>query len=360
MILAFCYYIETYCSFINLHSIICRSVLGFITSIFLCIFFGKYFIKKVKMIQLKENPIRTDGPRHHLITKKKIPSMGGILIITTTWISSILWGNLSSSYLWIVLVAMLSFGILGFVDDYVKIHLNHHSGLSAQKKFYFQVILSAVFVTSVSVLDDTNYHDNLIIPCLSYYSLNIGLLYIGVLTFLVVGFSNAVNLTDGLDGLASGSVSITTLVLTIVTYLVTHSEYARYFNIVYLLNGIEICLLCMSILGSTLGFLFFNKHPAKIFMGDTGSLSLGATISIISILIKKEILFAITAFLFIIEVISVILQVMSYKLWKKRIFRMTPIHHHFEELGYKEQVIVKRLLVFSLVFGVIGLSTLII
>ncbi len=328
-----------------------RAVSATLTSIIISLFFGRYIIEKLKELQIEES-IRNDGPATHL---KKIgtPTMGGIIILISVLVSTILWARLDNMYIITILVGTTMMGILGIIDDYIKIKLKNKKGLIPRYKFLGQ-ILTAIIITylmyklpiSKELITKTS------IPLMKNVLLNYGIFFIPAVIFIIVGASNAVNITDGLDGLAIGLIAISFVGLSILAYISGNIKAASYLHMLYLPGSGELTIFTMSIIGASLGFLWYNSHPASVFMGDTGSLALGGALGITAILLKKELFLIILGGVFIIETLSVILQVGSYKLRnKKRIFKMAPIHHHFELSGWHENKVVVR-------FWIIGIMLL--
>ncbi len=302
--------------------------------------------------------VRDDGPESHF-SKKNTPTMGGVLILASIVISSLLWGDLSSIYLWILILVVVFFGAIGFIDDYLKLVLKTPKGLRAKHKFALQTIFSIILAIILFYLLSKDGQMSLSIPFSKNLCIPLGIVLFIVLTFFIInGSSNAVNLTDGLDGLAIMPVVLVALGLGIYAYIETNSNLASYLLFNYLGNqGLaEVAVFCAAVCGSGLGFLWFNSYPAEVFMGDVGSLTLGAVLGVIAIMIRQELIFFIMGLLFVVEALSVMLQVGSYKLRNgKRIFRMAPIHHHFELKGWPETKVVVRFWIISLILFLIGL-----
>ncbi len=318
---------------------------------------GPRLIKLLQNVQKYGQPIRDDGPETHK-TKVGTPTMGGVIIIFTVCLSTLLFANLTNKYIWIVLFIFISFGILGFIDDYAKIIKKHHKGVSVKKKLLFQFTIC--LITCLLLGDANNQTNNLlIIPFFKNLLIDLGLFYIPFSMFVIIGASNAVNLTDGLDGLAIVPIAITASSFILIIYLVGNNFYANYLQIIYIPNISELTIFYASIVGASLGFLWFNAQPAEIFMGDTGSLSLGGVLGVVSVITKHEIVLAIIGGVFVIETLSVIIQVYYFKATQgKRIFKMAPLHHHFEKHGLPESKIVIRFWIITLIFALIGLSSL--
>ena len=335
-----------------------RSAFAVLTSLFICLFFGPKFILYMEKKQKKGQPIRKDGPPSHLLTKVGTPTMGGLLIIFSLISSSFIWSDLSNKFIWIVLYSTLGFGALGFVDDYLKIKKTSSEGINWKIKFIVQILLSLSIVILIlkNFRDGNNY--SIFIPFFKTPFFVSGWFFILFSLCVLVGTTNAVNLTDGLDGLAIIPVMITASSMGIIAYLVGNYIFSNYLYIQFIPNVGEIVIICAALFGSGLGFLWFNAPPAMIFMGDTGSLSLGGLIASIAISVKHEIVLFIIGGLFVLEASSVIIQVTSYKLIGKRVFMMAPLHHHFEQKGWSESTIVIRFWIISLILAIVGLATL--
>ncbi len=303
-------------------------------------------------------PIRQDGPIDHIIKKSGTPTMGGIIIIIGMLTSTLLWADLKNIYIWTLVFVSLSLGLLGLIDDLLKIRLKNSRGLNSKLKFLGQLIIGTIALFILIMFSDHEYLFNLYFPFFKNLILNMGLFFIPFGLFVIIGSSNAVNLTDGLDGLATVPVMLVALSFTLISYVVGNTIFSEYLQLQYIPDVGEISIFCGSIVGSCLGFLWYNAPPAKIFMGDTGSLSLGGSLGAVGIITKHEIVLAITGGLFVLEAVSVIVQVISFKLTGKRIFRMAPIHHHFEKKGWPESTVVIRFWIISIILALIGIATL--
>jgi phospho-N-acetylmuramoyl-pentapeptide-transferase len=315
-------------------------------------------IKKLKTIQKGGQPIRSDGPSSHLKTKSNTPTMGGIILLGSAALGTLLWADLKNVYIWLALFTMVLFAIIGFIDDYRKLTLHNSSGMNAKTKLLWQFLSSAAVAFGVMYISrDASLTTALALPFFKEVLLNLGCFYIPFMMLIIVGSSNAVNLTDGLDGLAIGCVLIAMSCFALITYIVGHAVFSDYLQIYHIQGVGELTVFCTSIIGAGLAFLWYNAHPAQIFMGDVGSLALGAIIGFISIITKHELVLILIGGLFVIEAMSVILQVGYFKLSRKRIFRMAPIHHHFEKLGWSESAIVIRFWIIASLFALIGLAT---
>ena len=334
-----------------------RTGLSVISSMVIVFLIGGPFIKFIESHKIT-GPIREDGPLEHIIKKVGTPTMGGVLILIGILFGTLLWADLSNRYVWVLLMVATSFGLLGAADDYLKIKYKNSRGISSKMKIFFQIILSLVAILLLMKIENHEHLTNLYFPFFKNLVLNLGIFFIPFCVFIIVGSSNAVNLTDGLDGLATVPVILVATSFAFICYVVGNPVFSNYLQIPYIENVGEVSISCGSIMGSCLGFLWFNAPPAKIFMGDTGSLALGGSLGAISITAKHEIVLAIIGGLFVLETTSVVIQVISYKLTGKRIFRMAPIHHHFEKKGWAESTIVIRFWIISIILALIGLATL--
>lgn len=329
-----------------------------ITALLISFWLGNPLIRFLKNKQAEGQPIRLDGPDSHLLTKKGTPTMGGMLILTSLLISTLLWGDLKNINLWIVLMVTTGYGIIGAYDDYLKLTKRTHHGLSGRYKLILQTMIAGIALWLSSSTTPSDLHNVITIPFTKDFLLHVGYFYIPWAIIVIIGSSNAVNLTDGLDGLAIGPVIIASFCFACICYIVGHIKFAEYLQVHYISHAGELSIFLGALIGSGLGFLWFNAPPARIFMGDTGSLAVGGALGCIGVLIKHEIVLAIIGGLFVLEAISVIIQVGYFKWTKKRIFLMAPIHHHFEKKGWAEPTIVIRFWIIAIVLGLIGLSTL--
>ena len=345
-------------SFLNVFKYLTfRTGLAVVTSLVVVFIIGGPLIKlfSEKMIT---GPIRQDGPIDHIIKKTGTPTMGGVIIIIGILSSTLLWADLSNIYVWTLIFVCLALGALGLLDDILKIKFKNSSGLKSRYKFLGQIIISAITLYLLIKYSDHEYLFNLYLPFLKNFIWHMGLFFIPFGLFVIIGASNAVNLTDGLDGLATVPVMLVALSFTLISYVVGNTIFSEYLQIQYIPNVGELSIFCGSVVGACLGFLWYNAPPAKIFMGDTGSLSLGGSLAAIAIIVKHEIVLAIIGGLFVLETVSVIIQVASYRLTGKRIFKMAPIHHHFEKKGWAEPTIVIRFWIIAIILALIGLATL--
>lgn len=335
-----------------------RTALSGITALLLCLILGPLIIKILKKKQIGEE-IRTDGPKSHF-NKKGTPSMGGILIIACTLIPTLLWGNLSNTYIWVAMITMALFGLLGFWDDYLKIRKKKALGLIMKRKILVQLILGLAIGIVLYVMGTKgDFSLHLHLPFFKDWIPKLGIFYIPWITFILVASSNAVNLADGLDGLATGMTLVSIAAFTALSYVAGHVVWSQYLDIAQVPQAAELTVFAGAMAGSCLGFLWYNSHPAQIFMGDVGALSLGASIGLIAILIKQEFLLFMVAGVFVIEALSVIIQIGYFKIsGGKRVFRMAPLHHHFELLGWPEEKIVVRFWIAAVIFALFSLTTL--
>ncbi len=335
-----------------------RTVGATVTAMFFVFFFGPSIIAGLRVRQGKGQPIRTDGPESHLLTKKGTPTMGGLMILSGVLAGTLLWGNLRNPYLWSVLGVTLSFGLIGFYDDYLKVTKQSHAGLSGRMRLLIETIVGVVACMVMAHADAGRLSTALTIPFFKDIIFELGLFFFAFGAFVIVAAGNSVNLTDGLDGLAIVPVMIAAATFGFIAYLAGNAIFANYLQIHFTPGTGELAVVCGALIGAGLGFLWFNAPPAQIFMGDTGSLALGGLLGTIAVATKHEIVLGIVGGLFVIEAVSVIIQVASFKLTGKRIFLMAPIHHHFEKLGWKEPQIVIRFWIISVILALVGLSTL--
>jgi phospho-N-acetylmuramoyl-pentapeptide-transferase len=319
--------------------------------------FGPWIIDHLRLRQGKGQPIRTDGPQSHL-SKKGTPTMGGLMILSGLVVSTVLWANPLNPYVWIVLAVTLGFGFVGFYDDYLKVTKQTHTGFAGRIRLLIEGIIAIAACYALIRLGRETSATTLVIPFFKEVVLNLGWFFVLFGAFIIVGAGNAVNLTDGLDGLAIVPVMIAAASFGMIAYLAGNAVFSDYLQINYVPGTGELAVLCGAVLGAGLGFLWFNAPPASIFMGDTGSLALGGMLGSIAVAVKHEIVLAVIGGLFVLEAVSVIVQVASFKLTGKRIFKMAPIHHHFEQLGWTEPQIVIRFWIISVMLALAGLSTL--
>jgi phospho-N-acetylmuramoyl-pentapeptide-transferase len=335
-----------------------RSGGALFTAFLIMLILGDRFINFLSSMQKHGQPIRKDGPQTHSISKKGIPCMGGVLIIFSVLTSVFLWANMKNIYILLLSFIFITFGCIGAIDDYKKLKFNNSKGLSVSTKFSLQLLLSAIAVVVIATVSVKEQSMTLAFPFFKNLIIDLGVVYVALAICVITGASNAVNLTDGLDGLAIGTVIIISAFFAITSYLVGNIVFAHYLKIIYVNHAGEIAVFCSALVGAGLGFLWFNAPPARVFMGDTGSLALGSVIGTISVITKHELILFITGFVFVFEAISVILQVVSFRLRGKRIFEMAPIHHHFEKIGWSEPTIVIRFWILAILFALIGLANL--
>ncbi|MCG7530327.1 phospho-N-acetylmuramoyl-pentapeptide-transferase [Psychrobium sp. MM17-31] len=349
-------YLTQYVSGFNIFSYLTfRSILAILTSLMFSLWMGPKLIRYLQNMQIGQT-VRDDGPQSHL-SKSGTPTMGGILILASIALSTLLWADLSNHYVLVTLFVLLSFGLVGFVDDYRKVIRKDSAGLIARWKYFWQSAIAlgvAFYLYAVSQPNETV----LVVPFFKDVLPQLGLLYIALVYFTVVGSSNAVNLTDGLDGLAIVPTIMVAGALGLIAYISGNVNFSAYLHLPHLPLASELTVVCLAIFGAGLGFLWFNTYPAQVFMGDVGSLALGACLGIIAVLVRQEILLVIMGGVFVMETLSVILQVGSYKLRGQRIFRMAPIHHHYELKGWPEPRVIVRFWIISLVMVLVGLATL--
>ena len=334
-----------------------RTGLSVITSLVVVFIIGAPLIRifSEKMIT---GPIRQDGPIDHIVKKSGTPTMGGVIIIIGIISSTLLWADLTNFYVWTLIFVSLSLGALGLLDDVLKIKHKNSSGLKSRYKFFGQLIISALALYALIEYSNHEFIFDLYFPFFKNIILHMGLFFNPFGLLVIIGASNAVNLTDGLDGLATVPVMLVALSFTLISYVVGNTIFSEYLKIQYIPDVGELSIFCGAIVGACLGFLWYNAPPAKIFMGDTGSLSLGGSLAAIAIIVKHEIVLAIIGGLFVLETVSVIIQVISFKITGKRIFRMAPIHHHFEKKGWAETTIVIRFWIIAIILALVGLATL--
>ncbi|MBF0336374.1 MAG: phospho-N-acetylmuramoyl-pentapeptide-transferase [Nitrospirae bacterium] len=332
-----------------------RTAIAVITALLITFALGPTVINFLKQISLTQQ-IRTDGPKSHL-SKAGTPTMGGILILVSILVSVLLWGNLANRYIIIMIFSTLSFGLIGFVDDYLKVSRRNSKGLRAMYKFGLQILVALLVSVALYVFPSDQYGTILIIPFFKKMLIDLFIFYVPFAVFVIVGSTNAVNLTDGIDGLAIGLVGIATLANAVLVYISGHAELAKYLQILYRTDIGELTVFCGAMLGASLGFLWYNAYPAEVFMGDVGSLGLGGALGTLAVITKQEIVLAIVGGIFVIETLSVILQVASFRLTGKRIFKMAPIHHHFELKGWAEPKTVVRFWIIGIMLALLSLTT---
>ncbi|AGH80638.1 phospho-N-acetylmuramoyl-pentapeptide-transferase [Psychromonas sp. CNPT3] len=333
-----------------------RMVMALLTALAFSLWLGPKLIRFLQKMQIGQI-VRNDGPESHF-SKSGTPTMGGVMILLAITLSTLLWARLDNHYVWISLFTMLSFGAIGFIDDYLKVVRKNPDGLIARWKYFWQSVFALLIAVVIMMTSTSEAEMTFVMPFFKEYMPYLGLLFIPLVYFTIVGTSNAVNLTDGLDGLAIMPTVMVAGAFALIAYLTSHVNYAHYLYIPYIPLASELVIICGTMVGAGLGFLWFNTYPAQIFMGDVGSLALGALLAVIAVLVRQEILLVIMGGIFVIETLSVILQVGSYKLRKQRIFRMAPIHHHYEKKGWPEPRVIVRFWIITIVLVLIGLVTL--
>ena len=329
-----------------------------VTALVFVFLFGGPIIDLLRMKQGKGQPIRTDGPQSHLVTKIGTPTMGGLMILSGLLVSTVLWANPGNPYVWVVLGVTLSYGVIGFYDDYLKVTKQTHAGFSGRTRLLAEAVIAIIACTILSHLGHGPIATSLVFPFIKELVINLGWGFVLFGAFVIVGAGNAVNLTDGLDGLAIVPVMIAAASFGLISYLAGNTLFADYLQIHYVAGTGELAVLCGAVIGAGLGFLWFNAPPASIFMGDTGSLAMGGMLGTTAVAIKHEIVLGIVGGLFVLEAVSVIVQVVSFKLTGKRVFKMAPIHHHYEQLGWTEPQIVIRFWIVAVVLALAGLASL--
>ena len=336
-----------------------RSGGAVLTALFICLIFGPRIINWLRSKQGKGQPIREDGPQSHIITKQGTPTMGGFLILIGLSVGTLLWADLSNKYVWISLFVTLGFGGVGFIDDYLKVTRRSSKGIAGKMKLVLQFTISAAAAIAVSLLSAPELANEIAVPFAKHVLIDLSIWgFVPFAMVVMVGASNAVNLTDGLDGLATMPVIIAAATFALLAYLVGYLTFADYLQIHYVAGASELAVFLAALIGACLGFLWFNAPPAMVFMGDTGSLALGGALGAVAVIIKHELVLVIVGGLFVLETVSVIVQVISFKTTGKRVFRMAPLHHHYEQKGWAESTIVVRFWIIALVLALIGLSTL--
>ncbi|MCZ6656279.1 MAG: phospho-N-acetylmuramoyl-pentapeptide-transferase [Gammaproteobacteria bacterium] len=333
-----------------------RTMVSVVTALVMSLVIGPIVIERLSYHQIGQT-IREDGPASHL-SKAGTPTMGGALILIVILLTTLMWGDLTNRYVWTVLLVTMAFGAVGWVDDYLKLTRQNSKGLVASWKYFWQSVIGIAAAVFLYMSAELPVETELIVPFFKNVAIPLGGGYVVVAYFVIVGTSNAVNLTDGLDGLAILPTVMVGAALGLIAYLAGHAEFADYLQIPYIADAGELAVFCGALIGAGLGFLWFNTYPAQVFMGDVGALALGAALAVVAIIVRHEIVLFIMGGLFVLEAVSVILQVASYKLTGRRIFRMAPIHHHFELKGWPEPRVIVRFWIITLVLVLIGLSTL--
>lgn len=334
-----------------------RTMLAALTALAISFIIGPMMIRKLTAYKIGQS-VRDDGPQTHLV-KAGTPTMGGALILMSIILTTLLWADLSNRYIWVVLLTTLGFGVIGWIDDYRKVVYRNPRGLSAGAKFFWQSVIATAVAVYLALTAEIPAQTDMIVPFFKEIAIPLGITGFIILTyFVIVGTSNAVNLTDGLDGLAIMPTVMISSALAVFAYVTGHIVFAKYLGIPYIPNAGELSVFCGAMTGAGLAFLWFNAYPAEVFMGDVGALALGAALGIVTVIVRQEIVLVIMGGVFVVEALSVMLQVASFKLVGKRIFRMAPLHHHFELKGWKENQVVVRFWIITIILVLLGLSTL--
>src|SRR5215204_1331240 len=328
------------------------------TAMLFVFWLGPSIISLLRLKQGKGQPIREDGPKSHLVTKRGTPTMGGLMIMAGVLVSALLWANLANRYVWVVLLVTVGFGAIGCYDDYLKVTKQSHKGFSGRSRLAIEALIAGIACVAIASISTPGLSNKLALPFSKELLFDLGWFFVVFGAFVIVGAGNAVNITDGLDGLAIVPVMIAAGTFGFVAYLAGNAVFANYLQIHFVPGTGELSVICGALIGAGLGFLWFNAPPAQIFMGDTGSLALGGLLGTIAVATKHEFVLAIVGGLFVLEIASVIIQVASFKLTGKRVFKMAPIHHHFEQLGWTEPQVVIRFWIVSVVLALVGLATL--
>ncbi|WP_026957932.1 MULTISPECIES: phospho-N-acetylmuramoyl-pentapeptide-transferase [Aliagarivorans] len=350
-------YLQQYFSAFSLFGFLTfRAIVSVLTALVFGLLMGPKLIRRLQLLQIGQT-VRTDGPQSHL-SKSGTPTMGGVLILASVFLSTLLWARLDNPYVWVMLFVFGSYGAIGFVDDYRKVVRKDPAGLIARWKYFWQSVVALVVAVYLFWSADTAAQTQLVLPFVKEIMPQLGWLFIPLTYFVIVGSSNAVNLTDGLDGLAIMPSVMVAAAFAFIAYLTGNINFANYLFIPYVPETSELVIVCMAMVGAGLAFLWFNTYPAQVFMGDVGSLALGAALGVVAVLVRQEFLLVVMGGVFVMETVSVILQVGSYKLRGERIFRMAPIHHHYELKGWPEPRVIVRFWIISLILVLVGLATL--
>lgn len=357
MLLWLSHYFSSYLHFLRVFQYLTfRTIVSALTALLIVLIFCPRMIRYLVSLQIGQ-VVRTDGPQQHL-KKSGTPTMGGSLILIALGISVLLWGDLNDPYIWIALFVTMGFGAVGCVDDYRKITKKNTKGLSARLKLLYQSLIALIAILTLYFTASSGNETQLVIPFCKDMAIHLGLFYIVFSYFVIVGASNAVNLTDGLDGLATMPAILVVMALGVFAYVTGNIHFAKYLSLPYVPNAAELVVFCGALAGAGLGFLWYNTYPAQLFMGDVGSLSIGGALGIIAVMVRQELVFFLMGGIFVAETVSVILQVGSFKLRGKRIFKMAPLHHHFELLGWPEPKVIVRFWIITVILVLLGLATL--
>ena len=355
---AFAQFVDTL-SFLNVFRYITfRTGGAMMTALIVSFLCGPYMIRWLKAHQGQGQPIREDGPESHIVAKAGTPTMGGFMILLALVVATVIWADLRNGYIWAALGVTVGYGLIGFIDDYIKVTRRDSNGLPGKLKLLLQVLIAGIATIWIMSLTSPQLATTLAVPFFKSLLIDMGLFFIVFAILVMVGASNAVNLTDGLDGLAIGPVMIAAAVFALISYLIGNSVFSGYLQVHYVPGAGELSVFCGAIVGAGLGFLWFNAPPAMVFMGDTGSLSMGGALGSVAVITKHELVLAIVGGLFVLETVSVIVQVASFKLTGKRVFQMAPLHHHFEKKGWAEPTIVIRFWIIAMILALVGLATL--
>lgn len=350
------YLAQTYSGFHVFQYLTLRAILGVLTALVISFVVGPYMIRRLSYYQIGQH-VRVDGPQTHL-SKAGTPTMGGALILVAIAVSTLLWADLSNRYVWIVLIVTLVFGAIGWFDDYKKLVLGDSRGLSIRGKFLLQSIAGGGAAVFLYMTAEVPIETQLIVPFFKNIAIDLGMFYIVLTYFVIVGSSNAVNLTDGLDGLAIVPAVMVAGALGVIAYVTGHAKFSEYLGIPFVPGVGDVVVFCGAMVGAGLGFLWFNTHPAQVFMGDIGALALGAALGIIAVIVRQEFVLFVMGGVFVVEAVSVMIQVVSYKLTGHRVFRMAPLHHHFELKGWPEPRVIVRFWIITVILVLVGLATL--
>jgi phospho-N-acetylmuramoyl-pentapeptide-transferase len=356
--LSYLAHVDQYAFFRLFRYLTFRSGGAVLTALLIAFWMGPPLIRWLKLKQGKGQPIRSDGPQRHIVEKQGTPTMGGLLILIPVLSATLLWADLSNPYVWIVMLVTLSYGVLGFADDYLKVTKRSSEGVSGRVRLLIEFAVALLATWLIMQVEDPHLRGMLAVPFFKSFLIPFGIFFVLVGGFVIAGSANAVNFTDGLDGLAIMPVMIAAGAFVLIAYLVGNEKFAEYLRLDYIRNTGELAVFLAALIGAGLGFLWYNAPPAMVFMGDTGSLPLGGALGAVAVAVKHEIVLAVVGGLFVFETVSVIVQVISFKLTGKRVFRMAPIHHHYEQLGWKESTIVIRFWIIAVVLALAGLATL--